>query len=630
MKRKNPRSFVQQMSSEYIQPSKYLICENEDDHETASNIGTSRQSKIQTRLVSDHEEHHLVSESDQHPISSPNNNQFFEIGTDCLELIFSYLTYQDMASILFISHQWCNIIVPLFYEETFHVLQNNEHLIELKKEGRDYDEDGYDGLFTESATWKPTLCYDTDDNLDAAREELIQYSDSEDDEEIDDDKSHILSNSPQETTGSSACTTNNEIKDSGNDVTSSPKISNLQHTNFDKRLPFGTPLCKNTIQDQFYLVQDALSKDEYVELIEQYLKINMKDTMNHQDGHEQLSPLYINPFLFYDQIQHEQAQIKPYMWEVAKAVRRDGRGPIVVGNFSGHTIYSDDEYYEHYQASDWGFVFYALRGESDSQYHERWYPDPEYKGPYCNDELDSDLKLNHYDIANAVEKEHNTEDNTQQEANKEEENGDNINQDDDDEDLDDEEDWDFTDDESEDENIENTNYIDNCMTDLTNLQHKNSHDFIDDSELIKDENIDANMNDNERVDSLQDRLIKVSMQVHEEVYGHEKTHSEKLYLKNWYGNGNLFFAHAAKHLGDDNPEILMSGQEEEIDDDKTAEDNQHNPTNTSNSQGMVNMEENVANERQADEETSKEYHLSAYYENDLLGVLKRTLQSNEN
>lgn len=47
--------------------------------------------------------------------------------------------------------------------------------------------------------------------------------------------------------------------------------------------------------------------------------------------------------------------------------------------------------------------------------------------------------------------------------------------------------------------------------------------------------------------------MKVSIRVHEEVYGKERAHKDKLYLKNWYGCGDLFFSNCSKQL--ENPQL---------------------------------------------------------------------------
>nr|CAG4713323.1 unnamed protein product [Naegleria fowleri] len=752
MKRKK-RSSLKHLGSEYIHPSKYLIREVLLDDESMKESNQS--SPIPSVLGSDskHDDN-----SSSHPLTLPNHpihpnphkqeeqqHRIFlidRIGTDCLELIFSFLTYPEMAPILFVSRQWSRVMVPLFYTETYDVLASNEHLEELKEEGRNYDTDtefGYEGLYTESATWKPTLCYDTEDELDAEREELLPPTSEDSSEENDDDLNTTSSENLLQLEKQNHDHSNSHLKNS----------SNLQNYVCDKRLPFGSPLCKHTIQDQFYLVQDSLSKDEYIELVEQYLKVNMRGTMNQDNDKLQPSaPFYINPFLFYDQIEHEQSQIKPYMWEITESIRRDGYGPIIVGNFSGHTIYNDDEYYESYQASDLGFVFYALRGgiarlmrragvkyyepqmiedalyilkdfirkvlqqayetkfqdrlnatadcdnkdsdstqspipplqftESDSQYHERWYPDPEYKGPYCNDDLDSDLKLNHHDIVDAVEKvlkgyklfyapesdpynlgnynEFKIDETTipikksddesfekkpnyilNSEIHHSESNIQKLEENNEKEDIDSDDEEELTDDSDFDELTDDEEVVDNTNTtiDMNHLQYKNLNDFIDDSELA----MDIQGESVHEGDSLRDRLIKVSMQVHEEIYEYEKTHAEKLYLKNWYGNGNVFFTHAAKHLGDDNPELLMMEDEDEeimtsenalIEKDRKEDvayfgyslfdddENEfpifcytHNNETNHNKEGHIIKEQSdhTIDDNQADEETSKEYHL---------------------
>ncbi|EFC35263.1 predicted protein, partial [Naegleria gruberi] len=61
-------------------------------------------------------------------------------------------------------------------------------------------------------------------------------------------------------------------------------------------------------------------------------------------------------------------------------------------------------------------------------------------------------------------------------------------------------------------------------------------------------------------DTLPEQLMKVSIQVHEEVYGIEKVHDEKLYLKNWYGNSSFFFVNCSTNL--ENPEQKNSEKED--------------------------------------------------------------------
>ena len=49
-------------------------------------------------------------------------------------------------------------------------------------------------------------------------------------------------------------------------------------------------------------------------------------------------------------------------------------------------------------------------------------------------------------------------------------------------------------------------------------------------------------------DTLPELLMRVSIKVHEEVYGNERAHKEKLYLKNWYGNGEYFFSNCSTQV----------------------------------------------------------------------------------
>jgi len=560
-----------------------------------------------------------------------------------------------MTLVLFVCKVWSQIMIPHYYDLTYGILISNRHLKTLIEEGRSAD-DEYQPFYTECATWKPALCYDTDDEV-SGGEEIDTSADESDSSTMDIIVKDGL--------------TAEDEKDK-NITTKEEKECKL-----DKRLPFGSPLCKGTIEDQFYLVQDKLTCSEYRKLVETKLGTIVN------------GPLYINPHLFYDQIEHEKGQVHLYTNEHIEACRREGTGPIVVGNFSGCPIYNDDEYYENYQATDYGLIFYALRGgmfrlmkragvklyepiviedsiyllrkfianvlkvayetkfegkteelqfKEDPDQYDQWYPDPEYDGPYCNDNIDADLKLNQFDIIDAVRKAYNFKlffgeeidpyniqqyeqitsheddemkqenedeticdksDTSAEESNAEQTLEEHYSEDVDEESIDSDEEY-WTSDEEE-ETLE------------SNMQSSKVLDFIDDSGL---DNLQYTA---ESVfgDSLQDQLLKVSMQVHEEVYGKERTHSEKLYFKNWYGYGMLFFTYAAKSLGDDNP------QEEEIIDgeslfesDIIMKDKKEDEAyfgysiyEDEEDEFPILLEESTDDAEQADEESSREYHL---------------------
>jgi len=65
-------------------------------------------------------------------------------------------------------------------------------------------------------------------------------------------------------------------------------------------------------------------------------------------------------------------------------------------------------------------------------------------------------------------------------------------------------------------------------------------DFIDDSEAASYWSADG-FDPSKLGDSLQDKLLLASIRAHEEVYGVERAHKEKLYLTNWFGCGPSFF-----------------------------------------------------------------------------------------
>ncbi|KAL9645441.1 hypothetical protein ABK040_002639 [Willaertia magna] len=611
-------------------------------------------------------------------------NLITTIGMDCLSIVLSYLNTQDLVDILFISKAWSQIAVPLFIELTEEMYLNNKHLDSLREvalnEGYSSD---YSGLYNEYATWKPTLGYESDELEDGYLVPEILESDSEEVEICDMAKINTdsLNENTQVEQLESVTTERNTIN--------SKKI--------DKRIPFGSPLCKNSIVEQYQLVQDQLTPKDYKELVNKQLGITITENLPQ------------NPFLFYDLMNNEKSQVDTYITEIVEAKNRDSGASITVGNFSGCKVYSDDNYFEEYQATDLGLCFYCFRSgmdrllrqagvvyyepqvtidsiqllkdfiESvirmayDTKFGDREKP-LEFKEPeeqyqvfwenydeevsMCDDSLDADLKINGNDIIQALEKVHGikmlmdytekeiieeiaTEDESESEEEsteiKEEEKKKEAEEEIDEISLEEE---DFSELIDKENDIEiNEEEVNNTTLNQEQVEEdiNNDDSFIDDSELenIKDFDLEK-LND----DNLQDRLIKVSIKVHEEVYGKEVTRKEKLYLKNWFGYGPLFYSRCASHLGDDNPidqqvtdcEMTENNilKEEEVIEKERKEDLNYfgyslyndgeeeyiniYKTNKENSQGIEegneeNENKKVQIEEQASEEATKEYHL---------------------
>ncbi|KAL9643654.1 hypothetical protein ABK040_016106 [Willaertia magna] len=584
-----------------------------------------------------------------------------QIGSDCLANVISFLDMDDLYPNLLLSKAWAKFAIPHFLQITREVYLSQSYLDDLRETLQNGGDDEFDGLYTECAHWKAWLGYDDDEVVGYTN---LDDSDDSEDEEIEikriKQKEQLIHDDIRATTNEgveSAPINNNEnnnvaivTKEEEKTVVEVSTAINIENQipetevvgtrMFYKKAPFGIPLSKGSIIEQYQLVQSKLTTQEYKELVKKQLNVNITETIPQ------------NPFLYYDIMKDEQRQADIYINETLEAMRRDQGECIRVGNFDGHPVYSEDLDFESMQ-TDTGFCFYAFRGgihrllkrggvkfyspqivvdsiqllkdfiepvireaydskfgdkdkplefkEPKEQYDVYWEHDED---PTFDDTIDSDLKINSDDIIEALEKVHGMSllfgleplttnddkaggfyDKTEKTPNKyffersqqsQEESKKEENDDEENENSDTNTDNDNNTEENKEENeeedilerdktlkdfeleLEEGEDEDEVMEEETtenNQEEKliiDDNNFIDDSELIK--LTEENFTPEQLGNSLQDRLIKVSIRVHEEVYGKERTHNEKLYLKNWYGHGPLFFSRCASNLGDENPE----------------------------------------------------------------------------
>ncbi|EFC41166.1 hypothetical protein NAEGRDRAFT_80779 [Naegleria gruberi] len=451
------------------------------------------------------------------------------------------------------------LLIPLFLNQTRIIYETKEHLKSLREHIIDNDynnDDGRDGLFSECATWKVSLCRNDDDEdeqwSEVGNEDEEQWSDDEDVLEVND------------------CT-------------------------FQRKLiPFGSPLCRETIKDQFWLVQDKIDLQSYKKLVEKELKLNEKE----QGLYE------INPFVFQEKIDREKGMIESYINDVQESIHVDCGNPIWLSY--DDPIFTDDERFNICQIEYQHIAFHALRSgisrlskqggvllyepaimedmfyqlkkfiyliikdayetkfpnkteelqfEESLEQYSRYCIDPNDKSLPCfDDNLDTDKKLSENDIIASFKKmtgksflfgkENDPYDLNEYQVTKPEEQEQNIV---------------AEDDSTSDYSSEDDSEEEQVNSDFEILQFPkpiDAENFIDDSNIF-------NFDLENLGDSLPELLMKVSIRVHEEVYGKERAHIEKLYLQNWYGNGDLFFMNCSKQL--DNPQpIVEESQPEEL------------------------------------------------------------------
>ncbi|EFC36535.1 hypothetical protein NAEGRDRAFT_82197 [Naegleria gruberi] len=576
------RGFLQLYSSEYIQPSKYLLI-SEEENKTEETTQPSNDDKQQVDDVQEEEEFKdhrsaikIIPErihSSDHDNLHQNNNLIVE---DCWRVIFEFCQAPEMKSMILVCKNWFHLFLPQLksFIETCRVMYDeNVHLEELKQHVENNGDSGTiaDGLFTELATWKAYLCYD---DLDEKEYSGLSW------DRINDNQVEI-------------------------------EIEGLNYR--QKVLPFGVPLCKGTISDQYELVSSEIDTKTYRKMIEQFMGI----------PHSEQGTICFNPFELSDKMEQEKDMVNVYLHEIQESLDTDTDGPIAL---DGNVIYTDDTSYTSAQDSS-DFTFYALRSgikrlarrggikyfepsviedmlyelkkvihltlkdayekkfpnkTEELKFEESRYQYDTYRidpyDAYCptfDDNIDTDLKLNHEEILESFEKvtglkvtyatvedpyelndsgmkeyyakEHGTQSVHELEVNSKDSplkgDGNEL-----------EGPTTAGDTPSEDEESEEDLEISDGEDSETEEEDEPSQKTITEQNFIDDSEIYTFDLDN-LGDSLQDELMKVSIRVHEQVYGKERAHSEKLYLKHWYGCGDLFFQNCSKDL--DNPPSMQ-------------------------------------------------------------------------
>ena len=282
---KKRKLLLDQFSSQYLRPSKYLLMyrnndleeESEDQannkhaiYENNDNNGSNDEATIKRMELASSASEERVGATTLENRSS-NGKSIMEIGNDCFFEILGFLELYEFRSCILVSKTWARLIIPFFMDLAMEIYENDEHLDSLRKFGQENDDLILkDGLYTEGATWKPFTCYNDDQIGDFS----VSYGHCSDDDDV----------------------------------------IELDECEFHRKLiPFGSPLCKGTVKEQFELVQDKIDSESYRILIEKQLGIPEKE----QDTYE------FNPFVIFDEIEREKGMIEPYLHEIQEAKCRD-------------------------------------------------------------------------------------------------------------------------------------------------------------------------------------------------------------------------------------------------------------------------------------------------------------------
>ncbi|KAL9654127.1 hypothetical protein ABK040_016473 [Willaertia magna] len=503
-----------------------------------------------------------------------NTNLFFTfVSSDCLKIILSFLNIQDLEFNLFLSKEWAKHAIPYFLEITKIEYQSKNHFNDLNlrvKNSESYSDDDSDVEFYKTQThWA----------------ECIEYSG---DEESDDEQ------------------------------------------DLRELIPFGIPLSKGSVIKQYELSEAEFTPQEYVILVKKQLRNDPEfNFFSLRSGIYKLvkkgGVMFFEPQIVADTVQ----LLKDYLTPIIREAY-----DLKFGN-KEHVL---------------EFT------ESKEEYDKYWENDEKNK---LKDAIDSDMKLHIKDIEQAIKNvygksyyEEENEENKESEEDKsdEEDSNDEESEDEeeDDEEKSDEEENEYEDEydsnssneesDEEDDSICSNNDIElfNSLKKHLNSNHSPFKDISiivtvpdEDEYFINDYDFTNLITDNNftpeqlKDDNLQNQLIKVSIRVHEEIYGKERTHNEKLYLKNWFGYGPLFYSMSASHLGNENPEELMEVEEDKKDGDFTEEEWIEKCRKQDllyfgyslydDEEGeyleIYNESNKSDEEEQASEEESKEYHL---------------------
>lgn len=511
-----------------------------------------------------------------------------EAPTDVLLLIFSFLDVKSLNNVSRVSIEWYtvssdDIVWRNIYEQCLHLPGLISKIDEEVMTNDDY--------YANNCTWRPSLVLQRIEyfNEEEEEEEGEDAEAASDEDQNDKDKENDKCNDDKD----------DNDNDSDDDSDDDFKFTELKpQVNLSKLINnFGAPLRKGTIEDQFYLIQDDYYLREYKQEVEQVLGVT----------NVQIEEDYRNTFK--NMCKYEQYQYKIYQ-ENCEAKRRENEhfDPCYSSD-------DDDDDEEPYWKNDSfvkcllktgihrltrraGVLYYepatitdmlneklrnylsAVINEAAKKLEgkEIKYTQEGYTGIWDDNRYESDeqeednkdkhLKINCEDIVEAIEKLHGKKLHgfiTFKEGTQKDKTDANDDRDYDKmvipEAQEEEEEKDGTHqhpyrqkqeehqmEEEEEEEVQEEAEIDMLVDDDDEDAVDDDDSFIDDSEL---ETINPDILDDDHHDTLQNELIKASIKAHEEVYGRERTHKEKLYLKNWYGYGPSMFQHTVFADSDD-------------------------------------------------------------------------------
>lgn len=474
--------------------------------------------------------------------------------TDCLCMIAQFVApMKQMMHCLLVCKYWFRSMSRIFFLQCHARYASRQHLSKVIGEIQDCEMNELEYLYYENATWKPSL-------IRAAFPEDEATLQISDDEEADDE---II-------------------------------------------VPIGSALSRDSFQVQYELQQQFVTPEQYVE------QVQAKRQCNVQVQQDALS--------LYKLIQYEKEQAELYVETTQEARRRDQGSHLVVSNFSGVAVFpgDEDDMFDEYLKEEFygnmslmssvqrltyraGVKYWEPQIVMDSmeltkslirtlleqiviskygeeaheaaslpveykqtneEYNTMWdFAAEKYNADGSADNVDTDVKVNAQDVADAVQavlgvklyteicekksKENDPFANNAyvNDATDSTENATQSQQTEEDSSSIDETSSDEDDEEEDLKQIQSyTDLICNANQDEPEaIENQDDAAFIDDSEFDCLKSLDVSTLGT----SLRDELLKISIRVHEQVYGKERTHAERLYLQNWYLHSNNVSRHIA-------------------------------------------------------------------------------------
>ncbi|EFC39800.1 predicted protein [Naegleria gruberi] len=625
------------LNSEYLRPSKFLIVSATLDNESDDSQSSCDEE------IENVERQFDFNSTIQHSNIKNKSCDLVKI-SDCWFHVMRFLEVDESFELLFLCKDLTSMLLSIFRDATKYIYETNLHMHGIFDKIRKFEtiHTRHPDLFTDLSTWKPTIFLNETDWEQVSHVDFDTYATN-----LEEFKSgnfrfgvkpiYFHKDEDDEENEVEATVEEDEIIE--NDETIEMEDENEI---IDKRIPFGIPLCEGSIDEQFYLSQDTIYSEEYKGLVQKYLKLTDEQVHNLKLDEDFL--------LFYDKIKNDQRQIDSYINDVQKsAVSNDEQTSILLETYQC----SEFRKFEICVHLDDTFMYHSIRDGIKNLFRKRGiiYFEPimienalfllqEYLRnllkivvenkygdnkdvpiPYTEHpmdyehflrsnaeiggdlEEDEELKVSDIEIMDAL-------DNSKFYyviENKRSRPESDVPSDVDDEEVSDNEMeflLEYTENENSDE--ENDEFI--IINKESNIAEekdgaKKDEDFIDDSEI-------ETLDESKILEgSLEDELLKVSIRVHSELYGEERTLSEKLYLKNWYGHGSLFFNHTHSNISQTN-----EWKENEIDyqtlsESELLELNRKEDLEYFGKDSLQLLESKDESEEHANEELSKEYNL---------------------